>query len=170
MTRPTWDDTFMDHCRIMAARSKDPSTQVGAVIVGPDLEIRSSGYNGPPRRVNDARALSLGRPEKYYYMEHAERNAIYNAKDVKGCTIYTTEFPCAACTRGIIQSGITKIIVPKREERNADYEERWADELHHACSMLMDAEIRIYVQNRSSYNGVEQFYDYFRRLADDTND
>lgn len=36
-------------------RSKDPSTQVGACIVGADNRILSIGYNGTPNGFNDDR-------------------------------------------------------------------------------------------------------------------
>lgn len=53
------------------------------------------------------------RPQKYQWVEHAERNAIYNAArmgiPLKGCTAYITLAPCADCTRALIQSGITTV-------------------------------------------------------------
>ena len=44
----SWDDTFMGIAKLIAQRSKDPNTQVGAVIVGKDKRILSLGYNGMP--------------------------------------------------------------------------------------------------------------------------
>ncbi len=38
---------------LCASMSKDPRTRVGAVIVGSDLEVRSTGFNGFPRGVAD---------------------------------------------------------------------------------------------------------------------
>ena len=49
-----WDSRFMDLARLVASWSKDPSTQVGAVIVDQDKRIVSTGVNGFPRCVNDA--------------------------------------------------------------------------------------------------------------------
>ena len=58
--------------------------------------------------------------EKFFWFEHAERNAIYNAARVgmslKDCTIYVNRFPCADCTRAIIQAGIGKICCPAKPE------------------------------------------------------
>lgn len=92
-----------------AMKSKDSSTQVGALIVAPDNTIISTGYNGPPRYIDDTKVPTT-RPEKYYYVIHAEANAILTAKrDLKGCTLYCTLFPCHDCAKMIIQSGINKI-------------------------------------------------------------
>lgn len=94
--------------------SKDRSTQVGCVIVGPSSEIRSVGYNGFPRDVEDEVDKRHERPDKYKWTEHAERNAIYNAARVgtplEGCSIVIPWYPCADCSRAIIQSGIKEVI------------------------------------------------------------
>jgi len=114
MSLPTWDKTFMDMAALIAKRSKDRSFQVGAVLVGPDCEVRSVGYNGFPRLVNDNIDERHLRPAKYLWTEHAERNAIYNAARVgiqtKGCTLYVTTAPCMRCARAIIQSGIESVV------------------------------------------------------------
>ena len=55
MRNPTpWDDVFMEMAHVIAKRSKDPSTQVGAVIVDQSNRIVSLGFNGPPRCVVDS--------------------------------------------------------------------------------------------------------------------
>ena len=42
---------------------------------------------------------------------HAELNAILNStKDLRGCTIYVSLFPCNECAKAIIQSGIKTVI------------------------------------------------------------
>lgn len=113
-----WNLYFIKMAHLVASKSKDKSTNVGAVIVGPDNEIRSTGYNNFPRGINDDVEERHGRPQKYEWTEHAERNAIYNAArigvPVKGCTMYFNyePSPCADCARGIIQSGINKIVGP----------------------------------------------------------
>jgi len=71
-----WDMYFMSLSYLVAMKSKDPSTKIGAVIVGPDKEIRSTGYNGFVKGANDDVVEHYERPEKYYHFEHAERNAI----------------------------------------------------------------------------------------------
>jgi dCMP deaminase len=49
-----WDLRFLELAKHIAAWSKDPSTQVGCVVVGADREIRSTGFNGLPRGIEDS--------------------------------------------------------------------------------------------------------------------
>ena len=110
-----WDDYYMSLVYLTAMKSKDTSSHLGAVIVGSSNELRSMGYNGICRYVKDDIPERNERPEKYYWYEHAERNAIYNSllahTSVDGCTMYTNGTPCAECGRAIIQSGITEVVV-----------------------------------------------------------
>jgi dCMP deaminase len=118
---PEWNTYFMSLCYLIATRSKDPSTKVGCVIVGPDQEIRSTGYNSLPRHMDDNLPERFKRPLKYSYFEHAERNAIYNAArygaSLLGCSLYITWLPCIDCARAIVQSGISKVIVHKQGQQ-----------------------------------------------------
>jgi dCMP deaminase len=112
-----WDDYFMSMVYLVASKSKDERTHIGAVIVGPDKEIKSTGYNSFVRRLRDDIPERQEKPEKYYWFEHAERNSIYNATlvgtSLKGCKMYTNGIPCMDCARGIVQSGILEVIVDK---------------------------------------------------------
>lgn len=112
----SWDEYFMGIASLSAMRSKDPSTQVGACIVNGDKRILSMGYNGMPRQCSDDEfpwdrdGSSLN--SKYLYVCHAELNAILNCAggNVRGCTVYTTLFPCNECAKAIIQSGISEVV------------------------------------------------------------
>lgn len=109
-----WDQRFFEMCALLATWSEDRSRRVGAVIVGDANQIIATGYNGLPRGVEEIdERHAKEADEKYYWFEHAERNAIYNAArigvSVANSGIYTNLFPCADCTRAIIQSGITKL-------------------------------------------------------------
>lgn len=114
----SWDEYFIKLAMLVAEKSKDPSTQVGCVIVGPDNEIRSTGFNGFPRGVNELDDTRWERPIKYEWVEHAERNAVFNAAHVgiqlKGCRAYLNwePHPCINCTKGFIQAGIIEVIGP----------------------------------------------------------
>ena len=110
-----WESYFIGIAQLVKRRSKDPSCQVGACIVK-DNRIISTGYNGFPRNCDDAKyPWSKGSPiateNKYFYVVHAELNAILNSKiDPNGSTIYVTKFPCNECAKAIIQCGIKNII------------------------------------------------------------
>jgi dCMP deaminase len=112
---PGWDEYYLDICKVVAARSKDPHTQIGCVIAGPAHEIRSTGYNSLPRGIRDDVPERLERPTKYLWMEHAERNAIYNAArcgtPLEGCTLYVEIMPCMDCARALVQAGIREVII-----------------------------------------------------------
>ncbi len=111
-----WDEYFMGIAMLSAQRSKDPSTGVGACIVGSDNRILSLGYNGMPIGCSDDEYPwdREGEPldTKYLYVCHAEFNAIlnYNGGSLQGSRVYVTLFPCNECAKAIIQKGIKEII------------------------------------------------------------
>lgn len=111
----SWESYFMGIAHLSALRSKDPNTQVGAVVVDEDKKVVSIGYNGFPKGCDDdtypwtSEGSTLD--SKYAYVVHAELNAILNSpRSVKGCTIYVSLFPCHECAKAIIQSGIKHIV------------------------------------------------------------
>lgn len=125
-----WDRRYLEIARSVSSWSKDTSTQVGCVIVGRGAEILSTGYNGLPRGAYDDLPERQIRPEKLFWFEHAERNAIYNAARVgiplKGSTAYVTLCPCMDCARAIVQSGIKKVIT--YDIRDTDTIQRWKED------------------------------------------
>jgi dCMP deaminase len=143
--RETWDEYFMGMAKYIATRSKDRSTKIGAVLVGPSKEIRSTGYNDFPRKVNDDVDTRRERPAKYLFSEHAERNSIYNASRVgtptEGCILYVSgRPPCADCARAIIQAGIKEVIVETMEHKSRP-EMDWEANTKAAMEMLQEAGI-----------------------------
>jgi dCMP deaminase len=135
---PNWDEYYLEICRVVALRSKDPHTQIGCVIVGPAHEIRSTGYNSLPRGIRDDVPERLERPTKYLWMEHAERNAIYNAARAgtatEGCTIYVEIMPCMDCARAVVQAGIIEVVVSA--ERMQQYTSELYDQHFHNSEVL----------------------------------
>jgi dCMP deaminase len=112
-TSEKWDRRFIELAEFIAQWSKDPSTQVGAVIVRPDKTIASVGYNGFPRGTDDSEHLYEDKEMKYARVVHAEINAIISAQnaDFKGCTVYVSPlYPCPQCTAALIQAGITRVV------------------------------------------------------------
>lgn len=114
-----WDDYFCKIANIVRSKSKDPSSKVGSVIVGPENQIISTGYNGACRGVDESEYDWNDRPLKILHFEHSERNAIYNAARhgiaLRGSTLYIAGFgpptaPCTDCARGIIQCGIVRVV------------------------------------------------------------
>lgn len=109
-----WDKRFLELAKHVAEWSKDPSTHVGCVIVGPNKDVRSTGYNGLPRGVLDL-DNRMERPDKYLWTVHAEANAVAHAARsgacIKGCTVYVTHPCCSQCAALLINSGVGMVIV-----------------------------------------------------------
>ena len=143
---PNWNEYYLAICRAVAARSKDPHTQLGCVIAGPAHEIRSTGYNSLPRGIRDDVPERLERPTKYLWMEHAERNAIYNAArcgtPLEGCTLYVEIMPCMDCGRALVQAGIREVVISS--ERMKEYSSEYYNEHFRMVEVLFEeAGIRV---------------------------
>lgn len=122
----SWDEYFMGVALISSKRSKDPNTQVGSCIVDRDNKIIGIGYNGFPIGCSDSDFPWENKGDflntKYAYTCHAELNAILNSigKELKGCRLYATLFPCNECAKAIIQSGISEVIYLSDKYKDTD--------------------------------------------------
>lgn len=138
-----WDRRFVELARHIAGWSKDPSTQVGCVVVGPDREIRSTGFNGFPRGVHDCEKRLADRNQKYPLICHAEENAIMHAARVgvalRDCTMYVTWPPCTRCARGLVQAGIREVVVPA----GLTIPERWRDDFELSVALMSEAGVSL---------------------------
>lgn len=111
-----WEEFFMQTTQLVAKRSKDPSTQVGALITNNENHIMGTGYNGFPNGLSDDSGLwgknvsTTPHFSKYLYVVHAEINAIMNSSKTKGCILYCTHHPCNECAKVIVQSGIREVV------------------------------------------------------------
>jgi dCMP deaminase len=111
----SWEEYFMSIALVSALRSKDPRTRVGSCIVNDHNRIVGIGYNGMPSGCDDDEFpwAADGPPleQKYFYVVHAELNAILNATtSLLNCRLYSTLFPCNECCKSIIQSGIKQVV------------------------------------------------------------
>ena len=136
-----WNEYFINIAEQVKLKSKDTKTQIGVVLVGKDNEIVSTGYNSFPRGINDDIDERQERPEKYFWFEHAERNAIYNAARIGvstlGTTMYMTcDISCADCARGIISAGIVKVVFRKS---NKPWPEIWKQSAERSIQMFKEA-------------------------------
>jgi len=111
---------------LVASWSPDRGTKCGAVIVDDEAKtVLAVGYNGFPRGISSdpdqvPERWTRDDGEKYRWVEHGERNAIYNAAStgvsIRGATMYLNYAVecCTDCTRAIIQSGIRRVVGPDR--------------------------------------------------------
>ena len=133
-----WDLYYLNMARYIATKSKDPSTQTGAVIVRPDKSVISVGFNGFPKGMNDSPELYADREKKYSRTVHCEMNALLHARqDVSGGTLYTWPFAsCDRCAVHMIQAGIKRYVFPEMPPEKAA---RWKDIMELAESYMREA-------------------------------
>lgn len=153
-----WDQWADGICEAVAAKSKDPNTKLGCVITSIDHSILSTGFNGFCRGVReDIPARWADRTTKYWFVEHAERNAIYNAVRHGICLdksiAYIPVSPCVECAKGLIQSGIIQVRMnlKRNKQRQWDLEERlspaeykkWTLEVQDIRLMFVEAGVEV---------------------------
>lgn len=131
---------FMPIATSFAAMSKYPGTHVGALVLGPGWEVRSSGWNGAPRGSDaDVDYRSEKREVLLEWISHAEANAITNAARcgtaLEGCTLICTHAPCMNCAKLIVQAGITTVVFNKPD---GVFMERWKTEFERALSLFAE--------------------------------
>ncbi len=143
LSRPSWEEYFMDITLLVAKRSTCTRRAVGAVIIK-DKRILSTGYNGAPTGIPHCsqtgclrEKLNIPSGERHELCRgiHAEQNAIIQAAfhgvSIKGATLFCTNLPCSICAKMIINAGIRKICYLE------EYKDPMSDE------MLKDAGIEV---------------------------
>ena len=142
MLSSKWSNKYLHLAKEISTWSKDPSTQIGAIVVGCDGQILSQGFNGFPRGIKDTRKRLNDRKRKYELVVHGEMNAIYNASlngvSLKDGTMYVYGLPiCNECAKGIIQVGIKKVVAmhPKK------YNIAWEESINNARALFKEAEV-----------------------------
>lgn len=137
-----WDHRFLSLAEHISGWSKDPSTKVGCVVVGPDREIVSTGYNGFPRGAVDHSTRYDDRDTKMRLICHAEENAVAHAArngvSLMGTTAYVTWPPCPRCSRSLIQAGIVRVV-----HYEVDIPERWVEDMTASESLLREVGVEI---------------------------
>lgn len=134
-----WDRRFLSLAEHVASWSKDPSTQVGAVIVRPDKTIASLGFNGLPRGVPDLPETLADRETKYAIVVHAEINAVLHAREsLAGYTLYVWPFhPCSNCASAIVQAGIGRVVTVPSDVG------RWRESFDRAAYVFGSAGVKV---------------------------
>lgn len=143
ITRPSWDEYFMDIVELVSRRSTCLRRGVGAVLVK-DKRLLTTGYNGAPSGLKhclevgclrEQMKVSSGERHELCRGLHAEQNAIIQAAvhgvSIQGATLYCTNHPCSICLKMLINAGIREIV----------YREGYSDEL--AARMLEESGIQV---------------------------
>ena len=155
-----WDRHFLGMALYHARMSKDPSTRVGAVIVGPDRELIAAGFNGFPRGIADTPERLNNRELKYQLVVHAEMNAaLYAARKgvaLKGSSMYLAAYsyangrvwggaPCNRCTVELIQAGIDEVVSYPLDDMLPP---QWKASCHEGEQLLAEAGIKFRILPR----------------------
>ncbi|MCA9666194.1 MAG: hypothetical protein KC503_11425 [Myxococcales bacterium] len=143
-TRARRDRAFMCMAyKVAAETSQDPNTQVGAVIVRGGKVILS-GANHLPKGVQ-VTEQRMQRPDKYSFIEHAERNAIFSGAKrgvaIGGSTIYVPWWPCNDCARAIVQSGVKEVVMHK--QCIAQMSDRWIETINRSKAILGEGGVKV---------------------------
>lgn len=108
-----WDEYYMSIAWAVSKKSKDPSTQVGCVIVSENNEPISFGYNGFIAGCDET-CMTFERPYKDMLSVHAEMNALIFAKcSLKNAKVYCTHISCENCMKHLLQAGVREIVYDK---------------------------------------------------------
>lgn len=139
----SWDETFMRMALVVADRSKDPSTQVGACIVSSENRILSLGYNGTPNGWSDHdfpwdRSAADPLDTKYPYVIHAERNAVLNYgglhSQLNNSKVFVTHFPCNECSKELAQVGVSEVVYLNAHD-SSDFSTQASLRIFEACGI-----------------------------------
>lgn len=135
MSRPSWDEYFMQMAQVAKERTTCLRRKVGAVIVR-DKQIVSTGYNGAPSGAQHCEVVGcererLGIPpgERHEICRglHAEQNALIQAAvhgvSVAGGELYVTDHPCVICAKMVMNAHIKCIVYA------GDYQDRLSYEM-----------------------------------------
>lgn len=150
------DVEYLELAYYQAVKSPDPSTQNGAIIVK-NKQIIGQGFNEFPAGVKYADER-WERPIKYSYIEHAERNAIFDCvrkgNSTVGAVMYCPWYACADCGRAIIQAGIKEVVghmLPAHKDNP-----RWKDSIAFAIAMFEEAGVKYrYVEAKISAGDIK---------------
>ncbi|MFI5015464.1 MAG: deoxycytidylate deaminase [Hyphomicrobiales bacterium] len=108
-------DKLMRLARDIAGTSPNRVRHVGAVLLAANGDATIAACNTFPKGVRDLEERHEG-DGRFVWMEHAERNAIFEAArrgvTTEGATLATTFFPCIDCARAIVQSGVARLCTP----------------------------------------------------------
>ena len=140
--KPDWKAALRTGYQLAYA-SIDPSTQNAAFLAHTNGQpvFGTTAWNRFPNGILH-HADRWERPVKYSYVEHAERGCIYEAAKhgipTKGATMVCPWAACPDCARGIICSGISRLVRHQVEDSA-----HWADAIAVADQMLAEAGVEV---------------------------
>lgn len=147
-----WDEYYMRGVYWTLIKSKEKHTKIGTIITK-NNRLVSQGYNGIPIGVEDT-DKRLERPEKYYWISHSERNAIYSAAylghSTAGTTMYSNALSCVDCAKAIIQANVVRVCIHKQFQDFCELSDRKQWEKHDSITtqMFKESGVELIVFNK----------------------
>jgi len=137
----SWQKRFLSLARHVGEWSKDPSTQVGCVLIDQDRRVLSVGYNGLPRGVEDLPSRLADRRVKHLMTVHAEANAISaaarNGVPLNGATAYVTHPCCSQCAALLVQAGVKRVV------HSGELRGDWSESVSAAREIFNEAAVEV---------------------------
>ena len=144
MNKYIWDLRYLKLAEHISTWSKD-STGIGSVAIGDQGQVLAQGYNGFPRGVEDSQERYDVKEEKYKFVVHSEMNVIYNASfngvSLRDSTLYVWGLPvCSECAKGIIQTGIKRVVMSKRDRISTlPLSDKWKESFDRTKTLFEEA-------------------------------
>lgn len=142
-----------------ALESPDPSTQNGAVVLSRDGIEMGNGCNMFTRGTTMDLA-EVERSVKYMFVEHAERNAIYDAvfwnmASESGLmdTLVCPWAACAECARAIVQTGIRRLVRLSPGTDSLVNTDRWAASIIAGNQIMENAGVEVIELDPADFTG-----------------
>lgn len=123
LSRPSWDEYFIEIAKLVSTRSTCLRRKVGAVLVK-ERHILATGYNGTPKGITHCEVagclrerlkIPSGKRQELCRGLHAEQNALLQAAlygvSLKESILYCTNQPCIICAKMLINAGIKEIVI-----------------------------------------------------------
>ena len=146
------DNTFLKYSYDIAKESDDPKAKtnknsaVGCVIALNDKVLVTSANILPEQVINSSLINKTLEENRYHFIEHAERAAIYKALNssinLSGATAYCTRFPCSDCARALIAANITRLVLPEVAKAEPT-DSTWIESQNAAKTLFTESNISI---------------------------
>lgn len=154
------DLLYLKEAYKLAMNSHDPSTQNGAIIVNLNdyfdmgwMNLVAFDWNHFPRGVNANPERLNNRREKYKFIGHAERGAIFsaarNGRKTNGKIMYAPWYACDRCGEAIIEAGISEVIGHSGPQKwweedatNDSQAIKWNESIRTALIMFKEAGVK----------------------------
>ena len=115
VTRPSWDEVWMNIAKEVSRRSPDDKFKVGTIIVTSDnTQVLSLGYNGD--HAGGPNIRESDEPGNSGFI-HSEMNALIKLdfNNPKSKVMYVTLAPCRMCAKAIVNAGIKKVVFAEND-------------------------------------------------------